>query len=145
MIKKEDVLHIIKVKLRYLDDARETYNSSELSEIDGYEKACEEIAEAVKELPEIDEYERGFHDGVRSEATRELVEVTGKLVESVMESIRICLSNVDIEAIPVKRHGHWLICSDGYYPYCSECGHRPKEMSKFCEECGADMREEGKK
>lgn len=44
---------------------------------------------------------------------------------------------------PVKR-GHWLICSDGYYPYCSECGHWPKEMSKFCEECGADMQEEGK-
>lgn len=54
MIKKEDVLHIIKVKLRYLGDARETYNSSELSEIDGYEQACEEIAEAVKELPEED-------------------------------------------------------------------------------------------
>lgn len=103
-------------------------------------------AEATEAPPtKSDEYERGFHDGIRSEVTRELVEGTSKLVESVMESIRICLSKVDIEAIPVKRHGHWLICSDGYYPYCSECGHRPKEMSKFCEECGADMREEGKK
>ena len=110
-------------------------------------RAKEYVKANAAEAPLIksDDYERGFHDGIRSEATRELVEVTGKLVESVMKSIRICLSNVDIEAITVKRHGHWLICSDGYYPYCSECGHRPKEMSKFCEECGADMRKEGKK
>lgn len=87
----------------------------------------------------MDEYERGFHDGIRSEATRELVEVTSKLVENVMESISKCLGRVNIEAIPVRKRGHWLICSDGYYPYCSECGHWPKEMSKFCPCCGAEM------
>ena len=36
--------------------------------------------------------------------------------------------------------GEWIISSDGYYPYCSECKHRPDEMSHFCPECGADMR-----
>ena len=42
------------------------------------------------------------------------------------------------------RHGHWIICSDGYYPYCSVCKCEPKgrEMTKFCGECGAKMDEE---
>lgn len=54
MIKKEDVLHIIRAKRGYVDDARYTCNSKECTEIDGYEKACDEIIEAVRELPEED-------------------------------------------------------------------------------------------
>ena len=39
-------------------------------------------------------------------------------------------------------HGEWIICSDGYYPYCSNCKQEPKGrvMSHFCPYCGADMR-----
>ena len=42
---------------------------------------------------------------------------------------------------PVVR-GQWIICSDGYYPYCSNCKQEPKGrvMSHFCPNCGADMR-----
>lgn len=41
------------------------------------------------------------------------------------------------------RHGRWLISSDGYYPYCSECKCEPTgEMSKFCPSCGAQMDED---
>ncbi len=38
-------------------------------------------------------------------------------------------------------HGHWIICSDGYYPYCSECCDEPKNgvMTKYCSNCGAKM------
>ena len=38
-------------------------------------------------------------------------------------------------------HGQWLINSDGYYPYCSECHTEPfcGKMTKFCSECGARM------
>ena len=45
-----------------------------------------------------------------------------------------------IDVQPVK-HGKWLICSDGYYPYCSECRNEPKSgiMTKYCPECGAKM------
>jgi hypothetical protein len=54
MIKKEDVLHIIKVKGRYLNDARISAagDVKTLSSIGGYEMALDDIAEAVKELPE---------------------------------------------------------------------------------------------
>ena len=46
---------------------------------------------------------------------------------------------VFIEAEPVK-HGKWIISSDGYYPYCSECHFRPeKYMTNFCPNCGAKM------
>ena len=40
------------------------------------------------------------------------------------------------------RHGKWIISSDGYYPYCSECRKEPKEISEFCPHCGAKMDKE---
>lgn len=43
---------------------------------------------------------------------------------------------------PERKKGRWLINSDGYYPYCSECQKEPKsgDMTDFCPNCGADMR-----
>ena len=43
---------------------------------------------------------------------------------------------------PERKPGHWLINSDGYYPYFSECKSEPKsgDMTDFCPSCGADMR-----
>ena len=45
---------------------------------------------------------------------------------------------------PEQKHNrpHWVISSDGYYPYCSECKSEPKsgDMTNFCPSCGADMR-----
>lgn len=45
-----------------------------------------------------------------------------------------------IEAEPVK-HGRWLICCDGYYPYCSSCKKEPqgRGMTGYCPNCGARM------
>lgn len=36
---------------------------------------------------------------------------------------------------------YWVISSNGYYPYCSNCNHIPKhrEMTRHCPECGAIM------
>ena len=38
--------------------------------------------------------------------------------------------------------GEWIICSDGYYPYCSNCNHEPKNgvMTNYCPKCGAKMK-----
>lgn len=41
-------------------------------------------------------------------------------------------------------HAKWVINSDGYYPYCSNCKEIPEYgvMSKYCPECGARMDKE---
>lgn len=46
-----------------------------------------------------------------------------------------------IDPDSLRPHGKWIICSDGYYPYCSECKEEPKggNMTKFCPNCGAKM------
>lgn len=50
-----------------------------------------------------------------------------------------------VEAEPVVYvapvvHAKWVICSDGYYPYCSNCSEEPKGgLSSFCPHCGAKM------
>ena len=46
-----------------------------------------------------------------------------------------------------KRKGayaKWIICSDGYYPYCSRCKAEPKdgEKHRICPTCGALMEDE---
>lgn len=40
----------------------------------------------------------------------------------------------------------WIISSDGYYPYCSNCKNEPKNgvMTDYCPNCGARMKGEGK-
>ena len=41
----------------------------------------------------------------------------------------------------LRPHGRWIISSDGYYPYCSNCKKEPKsgEMTPFCPSCGSKM------
>ena len=63
-----------------------------------------------------------------------------KLEAQTSEILRI-QNAPTIEARPVV-YARWEICSDGYYPYCSACKSEPPsgKMTKFCPECGADMR-----
>ena len=54
---------------------------------------------------------------------------------------------LDIPAADVATvvHGKWVVSSDGYYSYCSECKNEPKngEMTDYCPNCGARMDGEG--
>lgn len=45
-----------------------------------------------------------------------------------------------VDAVEVV-HGEWKICSDGYYPYCSNCQREPQsgKMTDYCPNCGAKM------
>ena len=45
------------------------------------------------------------------------------------------------ELLSLRPHGEWVVCSDGYYPYCSECKEEPKggAMTNYCPNCGAVM------
>ena len=47
------------------------------------------------------------------------------------------------------KQGEWIICCDGYYPYCSLCGYEPirpmgnyDNRTPYCPNCGAKMRKE---
>ena len=46
-----------------------------------------------------------------------------------------------IDPESLRPHGKWVVCSDGYYPYCSECKEEPKggAMTNYCPNCGAVM------
>ena len=59
-----------------------------------------------------------------------------------VENFLDMLPTIDPESL--RPHGKWIICSDGYYPYCSECKEEPKggNMTKFCPNCGAKMDKE---
>ena len=52
-------------------------------------------------------------------------------------NLTACMPNEDVQPVV---HGRWIISSDGYYPYCSECKERPEgKPTKFCPNCGARL------
>jgi hypothetical protein len=46
------------------------------------------------------------------------------------------------EAVSLTPAAKWEICSDGYYPYCSNCKSEPQSriMTDYCPTCGAWMK-----
>ena len=53
-----------------------------------------------------------------------------------------CCAYEDKAGYRKQSEGEWIISSDGYYPYCSECKNEPKNgvMTDFCPNCGAKMK-----
>ena len=78
-----------------------------------------------------------------------LIDIDELRAESIMIDNHFYIREIDIECAPEVDavevvHGHWIICSDGYYPYCSKCKQEPdgKNMTNYCPNCGAKMDEE---
>lgn len=46
-----------------------------------------------------------------------------------------------IEQAEKGETANWVICCDGYYPFCSVCGEEPpgRKMSRYCPNCGRRM------
>ena len=62
-----------------------------------------------------------------------------------LDEVMGLITDIDVADVTEVKHGEWLICCDGYYPYCSECGYEPpwvqgRDMrTNYCPECGAIM------
>ncbi len=92
------------------------------------------MAEYIKRK-DAEEYIKNFGKGAISDGQKTLDPVDD-----------IVLLARGLDMIPTAdvvevRHGKWLINSDGYYPYCSECKEEPEgdKMTKYCPYCGAKM------
>ena len=56
--------------------------------------------------------------------------------------IKMTIEHLQTDATSdAQKCGRWMICSDGYYPYCSECGQEPQSglMTDLCPNCGVKM------
>lgn len=50
------------------------------------------------------------------------------------------INSMPKENIQEVKLGHWNVCSDGYYPICSECKQEPdtwRKITNYCPHCGA--------
>ena len=61
------------------------------------------------------------------------------------ESAKDCkFFNIPTADVAEVIHAKWLISSDSYFPFCSNCNNEPfrGKMTKYCPECGAKMDKE---
>ena len=61
---------------------------------------------------------------------------------------RVLIQSPAADVVEIK-HGKWIICRDGYYPYCNQCGYEPirplgkdDNRTPYCPNCGAKMEKE---
>ena len=71
----------------------------------------------------------------------ELLVVLNENKVSFNADINYFIMNAPIADVAEVIHAKWIINSDGYYPYCSNCKEIPEYgvMSKYCPECGCRM------
>lgn len=74
------------------------------------------------------------------------IERNSLIITEILESCARLLEDVDAGKVKYVEYGEWRINCDGYYPYCSRCGVEPEsgKMTKFCANCGAEMRGDDK-
>ncbi|MBQ5824773.1 MAG: hypothetical protein IIW48_08205 [Clostridia bacterium] len=59
----------------------------------------------------------------------------------LMADARIIIQSLPPARVEKRKVAQWIICPDGYYPYCSGCNEEPQggAMTRFCPNCGARM------
>lgn len=60
--------------------------------------------------------------------------------QDIMNWLKSDITEENRKRTPTKC-AKWIISSDGYYPYCSECREEPEsgKMTDYCLNCGARM------
>lgn len=111
-----------------------------------------DVLNTVKNIPSKQmQEEKPFEDCIsRQEAIDKIIAMFSKRSGTVgillwtnteiKEMVTEALKNLPSKQ-PKQKCGRWLISSDGYYPYCSDCKTQPKDgnMTKFCPNCGIKM------
>ena len=69
--------------------------------------------------------------------------------ETTMQCVERAIKEAPTADVAEIKQGEWIICCDGYYPYCSLCGYEPirplgnyDNRTPYCPNCGAKMRKE---
>jgi hypothetical protein len=99
----------------------------------GFNEAVKDVLLTLEaEAVSSDKYIREYDDSKVQKAYNQALWKAYNIVKEM-----VCETNN-----PQPEHeSHWIISSDGYYPYCSECGEEPQdgEMAEFCPNCLAKM------
>lgn len=115
-----------------------------------YDEECREMAQALDIAIGALESE-SVGDCINRQALKKAMYHEAFEVDSDMQKwdggcwIRYKLFEKIVDIMPSvqsseQKTAQWLINSDGYYPYCSECMKEPpKYMTAFCPNCGAKM------
>lgn len=94
----------------------------------------------------MNEYERGFIDGIKSKVSAELTPTLINVSRTMLEMLKPVLSTALEDVQPVKR-GRWSECytdSHHYSGICSVCGRASiksltESLYEYCPKCGARM------
>lgn len=102
----------------------------------------EECAEAVENMRQMIQMAWG-----RTRDDQDIYSMNMAYELIYQNAVDVAIEACQVAAMATKQIGkngqaRWLVSSDGYYPYCSNCGARPATMTKYCAECGCEMRKE---
>lgn len=106
-----------------------------------YDEECREMAQALDIAIEALNQEPN-NDLINRKVATEYLKFKLEntiFLKTVKDEIESWIDKIP-KAQPKLKTAQWLINSDGYYPYCSECMKEPPNcMTAFCPNCGAKM------
>lgn len=105
------------------------------------------MSEKLKPCPfcgEKEDIDYGIYNGTLKGFDYVQCQTCGATINDVHKGKYIAAEKLWNTRADERPKGKWEICSDGYYPYCSNCNNEPEsgKMTNFCPNYGADMRKE---